>query len=251
MARGYGWIVGGCLGIVAAAACSSNDAAHGSAAAAGSSGKPAAAGMSSGDVAGASDEAEGGKGGASTGTTAGSSSGGLDLMGIAGESQGGGGPDDPSCELGEVSSTGTNQNLDLFGNVVYFADGIELPSGRYRIKYVDGCMKYSSAQDWAVHAYAGAEPDGWWFVGADQTQKVVVPPGSVGFLVSNGGFATFEECVSANLALPPSEFEFEGGKLGVWLQDSPYSDNLAGLQDRNPKWMLTLLGDCDRIPRPE
>ena len=63
----------------------------------------------------------------------------------------------------------------------------------------------------------------------------MVPPGSVGFLVSNGGFATFEECVAANRALPPSEFEFSGGKLGVWLQDSPYSDNLAGLDERTPK----------------
>jgi hypothetical protein len=174
------------------------------------------------------------------------------LNGIGGDSEnvaGAGGAS--SCELGEVSSTGTNQNLDLFGSIVYFADGVELPSGRYRIRYVDGCMKYSSAQDWSVHAYAGAEPDGWWFVGNDQSQKIVVPPGSVGFLVGSGGFATFEECVAANLALPPSEFDFAGGKLGVWLQDSPYSDNLAGVDDRNPKWKLTLLGDCSRVPLVE
>ena len=245
-------MVVGCLGLLPAAGCGSSEPANGNPGAAGSSGTPAAAGTSSADAAGASDEGQGGRGAISSGGAAGSSSvGGLDLIGIAGEGQGGGASDDASCELGEVSSTGTNQNLDLFGNVVYFADGIELPSGRYRIKYVDGCMKYSSAQDWAVHAYPGAEPDGWWFVGEDQTHKIVVPPGSVGFLVSNGGFATFEECVAANRALPPSEFEFSGGKLGVWLQDSPYSDNLAGLDERNPKWMLTLLGDCDRIERPE
>ena len=156
-----------------------------------------------------------------------------------------------SCELGDVSSLGTNQNLDLFGSVVYFADGIELPAGRYRITYVDGCMKYSAAQGWSLHAYAGADPDGWWFVGDDQTQKVIVPPGTVGFLVGSGGFSTFDECVAANLALPPLEFDFAGGKLGAWLQDSPYSDNLAGEGDRNPKWKLTLLGDCELVHWPK
>ncbi|HEY0464000.1 MAG TPA: hypothetical protein VGC79_07320, partial [Polyangiaceae bacterium] len=115
----------------------------------------------------------------------------------------------------------------------------------------DGCMKYSAAQDWALHAYAGAEPDGWWFVGDDQTHKVVVPPGTVGFLLSNGGFSTFAECVAANLALAPIEFDFDGGKLGAWLQDSPYSDNMAGEGDRNPKWKLTLLGDCDLVAWPK
>jgi len=172
------------------------------------------------------------------------------LTGLAGESQGGDGGDG-GCEVGEVASAGTNQNLDLFGNVVYFADGSDLPAGRYRIKYVDGCMKYSSSQAWSVQAYPGAEPDGWWLVGADQTQKVAVPPGTTGFVLESGGFATFEECVAANLDLPASELEFAGGKLGVWLQDSPYADNLAGLDDRNPKWMLTLLGDCDRLNRPK
>jgi len=211
-----------------------------------------AAGDTNGDAGGAGGSVdEGGRGGTGAGAASGSSgAGGLSLNGLAGDDQGGAGGAD-SCELGEVASSGTNQNLDLFGNVVYFADGIELPAGRYRVEYVDGCMKYSSAQDWAVHAYAGAEPDGWWLVGEDQTKKIVVPPGTVGFLVQNGGFATFDECVAANLLLPPSEFDFAGGKLGVWLQDSPYSDNLAGVDGRNPKWMLTLLGDCDRVTRPE
>jgi len=188
---------------------------------------------------------------ASAGTSAGTfGSGGSQFVSLnGGESAGAAG--ESNCELGEVSSTGTNQNLDLFGSIVYFADGIELPAGRYRITYLDGCMKYSAAQDWAVHAYAGAEPDGWWFVGKDQTQKVVVPPGTVGFLVSNGGFSTFEQCVAANLALPPLEFDFAGGKLGAWLQDYPYTDNLAGEDERNPKWKLTLLGDCELVHWPK
>jgi hypothetical protein len=226
-----------------AIACGREDSPTTSAGAGTGSGAKSGAGTVAGDSGDASDGGSAAAGSSNTG--------GLSLIGVAGDRQGGGGDGDSSCELGEVSSTGTNQNLDLFGRVVYFADGIALPSGRYRIKYVDGCMKYSSAQDWAVHAYPNAEPDGWWLVGADTTDKVAVPPGTIGFLVSNGGFATFDECVAANLALPPADFDFAGGRLGVWLQDSPYSDNAAGVDDRNPKWTLRLLGDCDRIQRPK
>jgi hypothetical protein len=152
--------------------------------------------------------------------------------------------DGNTCDLGEVASSGTQANLDLFGTVIYFGDGATLPAGRYRATYVDGCMKYGGGQDWTIHAYASAEPFGWWFVGETTADKIVAPPGTVGYATSNGAFATFDECVAANLALAPLEFDFTGGKIGVWLQDSPYSDNLAGADGRNPKWQLTLLAPC-------
>jgi hypothetical protein len=44
--------------------------------------------------------------------------------------------------------------------------------------------------------------------------------------------------------VPPEEFQFDGGKLGVWLNDNPYLDNVAGDDGGNPKWQLTLLGTC-------
>lgn len=154
------------------------------------------------------------------------------------------GSGDGTCDLGEVASSGTQQNLDLFGTVVYFGEGATLPAGRYRATYVDGCMKYASSQDWTIHAYAGGEPFGWWFVGETSGTKIVPPPGTVGYSAANGAFANFEDCVAANLALPPLEFDFAGGQIGVWLQDSPYTDNLAGQDGRNPKWQLSLLGEC-------
>jgi hypothetical protein len=158
---------------------------------------------------------------------------------------GGTGGEANTCEIGEVQSAGTEQNLDLFGTVVYFADGAELPAGRYRATYLDGCMKYRGGQDWTVHAYAGGNPCcGWWFVGNSTDDRIVNPPGTVGYTAANGAFATFDECVEANKAVPPLEFDFTGGKLGVWLQDSPYSDNMAGVDGRNPKWQLTLLSEC-------
>jgi hypothetical protein len=151
-----------------------------------------------------------------------------------------------SCDLGSAGSFATQQSLDLFGQIVYFDNGKMLPAGHYRVQYVDGCMKYSSAQDWAVQAYADGS-DAFWLVGATSANRILILPGTVGFMVGSGGFATFDECVAANLALPPEEFDFAGGPIGVWLSDSPYSDNVAGTGGRNPKWSLTLLGDCSQI----
>jgi hypothetical protein len=182
--------------------------------------------------------APGAAGGASAGE--GGSSPGEGGTGPSGE--GGGGGADP-CDFGEASSAGTNEELNLFGQVVYFADGESLPAGRYRIEYVDGCMKYGGGQDWTIHAYANGS-FGWWFVGETTAQQIVLPPGTVGYAASGGAYATFDECVAANLLLAPVEFDFVGGKLGVWLQDSPYSDNVAGVDNRNPKWSLVRL-NCE------
>ena len=142
------------------------------------------------------------------------------------------------CDFGPVVS-------DVFGNVVTFNGGVGIPPGRYRIIYVDGCMKYSSSEDWSVNAYAAGDPTGtdrFWVVDGAMNQ-IVVPPGTSGYLVGSGGFADFDECVTANLALPPIDFDFAGGPMGVWLDDDPYADNVPGLGGRNPTWKLTLL-DC-------
>jgi hypothetical protein len=113
-------------------------------------------------------------------------------------------------------------------------------------------MKYSSGQDWAVNAYATADGglvDSWYLVsgpgGAVGTPVLLAPPGTVGYLVSNGAYSTFDECVSANLQLDsPMDFTFDGGPLGLWLNDDPYTDNVAGDNGRNPRWSLTLFGPC-------
>src|SRR5258708_7412568 len=47
--------------------------------------------------------------------------------------------DAPSCDYGTVVS-------DAFGATVFFAGGAGLPAGRYRVRYLDGCMKDSTNQ---------------------------------------------------------------------------------------------------------
>jgi hypothetical protein len=126
---------------------------------------------------------------------------------------------------------------DVFGATVFANAGAPWPPGSYRVTYVDGCMKYAAVgQDWSINAYANGG-DGFWLVDGTHAQLLVMP-GTVGFLVGQGGFATFDECVAANLMVPPIEFQFAGGELGVWLSDSPYSDNMTGEGGRNPTWRI-------------
>ena len=141
------------------------------------------------------------------------------------------------CSLGEASSLASDQSLDLFGSITYFAKGQELPAGRYRVAYEDGCMKFNPVLPWSVN---NAASSGWWLVGANSDQRIVNLPGNAdnGFLSSLAGF---EECVAKNQQLSPKEFDFAGGKLGIWLDDGPYTDNQAGEGGRNPTWKLTLL----------
>ena len=145
------------------------------------------------------------------------------------------------CELGQVSSTATTSNLDLFGTPAYFNQGQPVPAGTYRITYVDGCMKYASSQGWTVNAYA-ANQSCWYVVGVTTSDRIVVPPGTVGYSVGGGAYANFEDCVTASLQVPPVEFTLaQPTPLGVWLLDSPYSDNVAGIDNRNPTWRLSVV----------
>ena len=135
-----------------------------------------------------------------------------------------------ACDFGNVTS-------DPFGATVSWNGGAPLPAGHYRVTYVDGCMKYSTAQGWTVNAYANG-PDTLWVVGSGA--RLAPAPGTVGFLVGQGGFSTFDACVSANESEDaPLELDFAGGTLGLELADSPYADNVAGESGRNPTYRLS------------
>lgn len=148
---------------------------------------------------------------------------------------------DAGCVIGQVTSTATTGQLNLFGTPVYFNNGSALPAGTYRIRYVDGCMKYGGGQGWTVNAYA-ANQSCWYLIGASTSDRIVVPPGTVGYAVGSGAFANFEDCVAASAAVPPVEFTVQAPTpMGIWLLDSPYSDNLPGIDNRNPTWQLDVV----------
>jgi hypothetical protein len=153
---------------------------------------------------------------------------------------------DGTCDLGSAANFATDQTLSVFGTPTYFEDGGSLPAGEYRVTYLDGCMMYGSGQGWTVNAYDG-DPDSWWLIGATTSDRIVVPPGTVGYAPGAGAYANFGDCVTASQMVPPVDFYFDGGPIGVWLQDSPYTDNTAGPDGGNPRWELTLLGNCSLV----
>jgi len=134
------------------------------------------------------------------------------------------------CDFGELVS-------DAFGASAWWNGGAPLPAAHYRVTYVDGCMKYSSSQGWTVNAYANG-PDTLYVVGANEAM-IAPAPGTVGFLVNQGAFVSFDACVAANQSDAPLEFDWAGGPIGLWLDDSPYTDNVAGQSGRNPTYRLS------------
>ncbi len=143
---------------------------------------------------------------------------------------------DAGCSVGVVASTASATQPALFGVPVWFLDGGVLPPGTYELRYRDGCMKYAPNQAWTIHAYADGA-DAWWIIDGNR-QQLLMPPGTVGFTLQNGGFAQFDDCVNANRALPSGRFTFAGGVLGLLLVDVPYEDNVVGEGGRNPTWEL-------------
>jgi len=156
----------------------------------------------------------------------------------------GGQGDEDACSLGEAMSHAAADSPDEFAVPVFLNGGVAVPAGRYRVSYVDGCMKYSGTQGWAVNAYDETGCCNWWIVGETSFDRKIEAPGTIGFLVGQGGFQDFDACVNANRAIAPRTFEHAGGRLAIWLADSPYGDNLPGLDGRNPKWRIDRLASC-------
>jgi hypothetical protein len=148
------------------------------------------------------------------------------------------------CSVGQATSDATADNLSLFGTPVYFNNGNPLPAGTYQVQYVDGCIKYAGDQGWTVNAFDTGGCCNWQVVGETTSDQKTILPGTIGYAAGSGAFANFEDCVTASKAVPVKQFEHAGGKLGIWLKDSNYIDNLAGEAGRNPKWQLVRLGAC-------
>ena len=161
----------------------------------------------------------------------------------------GGGSDGGTCGLGSAASSATNESastLNLFGQIVYYDDGGALPKGRYEARYLGGCMKYDWLFNWQVQAsWPDAGGGGFWFVGDTSSDRIVMAPGVT------MSYADFDACVAANMTAAPEDFDFDGGKLGIWLNDNPYTDNVAGPDGGNPRWQLTLLGACPPNVTPQ
>lgn len=156
------------------------------------------------------------------------------------------GDDGGYCDLGSAGNLGNAADPNLYGEIVYYADGGTLPPGRYRATYVGGCMKYDFIYGWQVQGQPpGTNADGFYLVGATSDERLLMLPGTT------EQYADFGACVTANLATTPEEFEFDGGTIGVWSSDFPYQDNVEGPDGGNPSWSLRLLAQCPPYLAPK
>ncbi|HEX2678854.1 MAG TPA: hypothetical protein VHM19_19515 [Polyangiales bacterium] len=138
---------------------------------------------------------------------------------------------------------------DIFGMPTYFAGGAALPAGKYRLTYVDGCLRYQGGGfagpaddwDWTVQ---GAVTYQFLIIGETTAQTLGAPPSATGQVAFGGTtYKVFEDCVNANLTSTPLELDFAGGKLGIWQNDFQPSDNVPGPDGRTPTWELSRV--CD------
>jgi hypothetical protein len=149
---------------------------------------------------------------------------------------------DAGCSVGEVMSEATASGPALFGSPVPVAEGADLSAGTYRVRYTDGCFKFASDQGWTVHARLDGNFT-WWLVDGATSERLEILPGTVGITPGAGAFAEFDDCVAANLLEPELVYEHDGGPLSVLLTDSNFSDNVAGVDGRNPAWEF-IYDDC-------
>ena len=143
---------------------------------------------------------------------------------------------------------------EAVGVVQYFVDGAALPPGRYRLQYVDGCTRYDlPTAGWTIHGALGDVVLGtgaYWLIDERDT-LVVLTPGTAGVSAGTGpypftAYATYDECVAANCALPSVEFDFAGGVLGLRLGGGIEFAYISGetVGGRAPTFRLSRLDPC-------
>jgi hypothetical protein len=135
----------------------------------------------------------------------------------------------------------------------YFARGISLPAGRYRVAYVDGCRKFNAFGGWTVHGTpASITRATAYTIITDDGAPLQTAPGTFGLLAGAGAdpygaFETYAECVAANREQPALDLDFAGGMLGIVDGDdgTPF-DDVTGESEggRNPTFDLSRLDPC-------
>jgi hypothetical protein len=159
-------------------------------------------------------------------------------------------PGSASCKLPSGAMLPEDITVKLIDQQQYFAGGADLPAGRYRLTYLDGCFCYGTPMatlGWTVHA-SKAAGFGCFLIGANG-MTLMPTPGTEGFSVDAGAFETHAKCVAANCSQAPLDFDFAGGKLGVTrnggtafaeFDDSDGSD----MGGRGPTFRLSRLDPC-------
>lgn len=161
-------------------------------------------------------------------------------------------PEPVTCAQGDGPQLPDEVTVDVQGSPRFFVDGAELPAGRYRLRYVDGCNTYGIGAGWTVHGLDNVGDFASCNVVDGSGAHVARTPGTTGIFVdptaATTAFATYEACVEANCALAPIDFDFAGGQLAV-RRDGVFVgsiDDAGGeaVGGRSPTFRLTSLDSC-------
>lgn len=172
-----------------------------------------------------------------------------------------------ACVLQDGTRLPEDLTGDPGGSVRWFANGAPLPAGRYRIEYIDGCVRYLSSVfpdqsdlcGYTIHATTSDDAMGlgaFWLIAADLT-LVTMPPGTSGVLIGSGSsdlygaYATYEQCVEANCGMAAREFQFSGGVLALSNSAIPPPESVAEFLpgQRAPTFRLSYLDACAAASR--
>ena len=170
------------------------------------------------------------------------------------------GQPDGAVDAGRYCDLGLARGDALGGQPAFFdKQGNPLPSGHYRIRYVDGCMRFGGGQSFTVHAYEPT-PDAaayatWFGVSSDGGSPSFESVRLPGIWIFGADASTpdasdtYTSCVELSKQRPPTEFEYDAGrKLGVQINDSPLGDNAIGPDGGTPTWQLELWSPTGTCP---
>jgi hypothetical protein len=165
-----------------------------------------------------------------------------------------------SCHLSNGATLPEEKTADLSGAVQLFAGGATLPSGKYRLSYVGGCNIFDVNGGWNVQGLSHFSTIQSCLLVDDNGMSIANPAltisaNSVMILLPNNvyigsTYPTYHECVAAYCELPPLEFDFAGGTLGLnclsVLVSFGVVNDLGGQSEggRNPTYRLTRLDPC-------
>jgi hypothetical protein len=121
----------------------------------------------------------------------------------------------------------------------YFDDSNSFPAGRYKVKYLDGCINTNTTgpERWTVNEpIGGGALHGYQIYHSEGTVLDFPRPGDHS---EDDTYATQAEC-KATYRGTGTYFDHTGGVIGMHLADNDYSDNAAG--QPAPTFRLTFYG---------
>lgn len=145
-------------------------------------------------------------------------------------------PPPPSVECDPVLYSDERPSITE-ETIAWFSSGENFPAGDYKVEYVNGALKYNPSFDWQLN-YSAAHG---YYITFNGGTSIINAPGDTN---AYGTQAALEAANAGQFVT----FHHSGGKIGMYLFDDPYGDNLGG--DPNPTFRLYKICEIEPPPPP-